>query len=77
MTGRDLIIYILENNLEDEPVIKNGQLIGFMSKTQAAEKFNVGTATIQVWMKEGMLEGFLLDEATIIPINSKKPGNLI
>ena len=38
MTGRELILYILENGLENEPVIKNGTFVGFMTVTQAAEK---------------------------------------
>ena len=75
MTGRDLIIYILQNNLENEPVIKDGQVIGFMSLTKAAEKFEVGEATIFAWLKLGMLNGFELDGNVLIPANSKKPGD--
>lgn len=76
MTGRDLIIYILENGLEDEPVIKNGMLVGFMNRMEAAEKFEVGVATIQVWLEYGVLEGFRLDEVIIIPKNVKRPEDL-
>ena len=39
MTGRDLIIYILENNLENEPVYKDGRLLGFLTVTEAAVEF--------------------------------------
>jgi hypothetical protein len=44
MTGRDLIVYILQNNLENEPVFKDGKFIGFMTEGEAAEKFDVGVA---------------------------------
>ena len=30
MTGRDLIVYILSNNLENEEVFKDGKFIGFI-----------------------------------------------
>ena len=45
VTGRDLILYILSNNLEDEEVFKDGKLIGFLTAWEAAEKMNVGIAT--------------------------------
>lgn len=76
MTGRDLIIYILENGLEDEPVVKNGMLVGFMNRIEAAEKLDVGVATVQVWLEHGVLEGFRLDEVIIIPKNVKRPEDL-
>lgn len=47
MTGRDLILYILKNNLEDEPVFQDGKFIGFMTVGEAAVKMNVGPATIR------------------------------
>lgn len=77
MTGRDLILYILENHLEDEPVIKNGEIIGFMNLMRAAEKFDVGTSTVHTWLCLGTLDGYVLDSNILIPMNAKKPGNLI
>lgn len=47
MTGKDLIIYILENDLEDKSIIdENGIPIWLMTVDEAALKMNVGTATI-------------------------------
>lgn len=57
MLGRDLIIYILQNNLENEPVVENGIFIGFMSAAEAAVKFNVAESTIRVWHILGKLKG--------------------
>lgn len=48
MTGRDLILYILTNGLEDKPIYEDGKILGFLTATEAAEKFNVGLATIKV-----------------------------
>ena len=37
MTGRELILYILSNGLENEPVFKDGKFIGFMTEEEARE----------------------------------------
>lgn len=58
MTGRDLIIYILENGLEDTNVFKNGKINGFLTVKEAAVKLGVGTATILLWYALGEIEGF-------------------
>lgn len=57
MTGRDLILYILENKLEDEIVIKDGIFVWLMDENEAAVKFNVGVATIRAWYITGQLSG--------------------
>ena len=53
MTGRELILYILQNNLENEVVINQGLFVGFLNEKEAAIKFNVGIATIKAWRKRG------------------------
>ena len=60
MTGRDLIVYILSNGLENNPVFKDGKFIGFISAGEAAAKLNVGVATICALVAQGKLEGFIL-----------------
>ena len=57
MTGRDLILYILQNNLEDEVVIKDGIFIWLMDANEAAVKFGVGVAQVNAWYVTGMLSG--------------------
>lgn len=57
MTGRDLILYILENRLEDEIVIKDGIFVWLMDEEEAAVKFGVGVAQIRAWYVTGMLDG--------------------
>ena len=70
MTGRELIIYILSNGLEDEPIYEDDKILGFITATEAAEKFNVGLATIKVWINEGMLDGIRIGEELYIPANA-------
>lgn len=72
MTGRDLIIYILENHLEDEQVLKDGKLLGFMTVNEAAVKFNVGPETIKLWFDMKVIKGFKLGEELYILMNQVK-----
>jgi len=68
MTGKELIIYILQNNLEDEEVIKDGALLGCLPAIDAAVKLCVGEAAIQAWVDIGYLDGFkLYDKLYILP----------
>lgn len=77
MTGRDLIIYILENGLEDEPVFKDGKFIGFITAIEAAEKMGVGTATIYTMLARKQLDGIVVVGNPIyIPANFKSPLNI-
>lgn len=57
MTGKELILYILQNNLENTVVLDGGVFIGFMTEDEAAVNFNVGIATIRGWYHCKMLEG--------------------
>ena len=57
MTGKELILYILQNNLEDTIVLQNGFFVGFMTEEEAAVKFGVGVAQIRAWYYCEMLKG--------------------
>lgn len=70
MTGRELILYILINNLEDEPIFKDGVLIGHMGIDEAAAKFGVGKATIKVWLRLGIIDGVEIGESIYIGANT-------
>ena len=67
MTGRDLIMYILSNNLEDEPIFKDGRLLGFLLEDEAARKCGVGTATIQTWISRGYIPAIKIYDKFYIP----------
>lgn len=67
MTGRELIMYILQNNLEDKPVLEDGKFVGFLTVEEVAVKFNVGPATIKTWIALGLLEGMSIGNTIYIP----------
>lgn len=73
MTGRDLIIYILENHLENEPIIDGGKFIGFMTIDEAAALFDVGSQTIKVWIAMNQLKSVKIGETIYIPKNAADP----
>lgn len=73
MTGRDLILYILSKGLENEPIVKDGKLIGFMTIDEAAAKMNVGAATIHVWIYQRRLDYITVGDSIYIPANSTSP----
>ena len=63
MTGRDLIIYILENKLESE------RILNLMTIDEAAAKYNVGPATIRVWLDYDVISGIKLGDTIYILYN--------
>lgn len=66
MTGRELIIYILQHNLEDEEIFKDGTIVGFMSEEEAAIEHNVGVSTIRTACDIGLLQGFKIGEKVFL-----------
>lgn len=75
MTGRDLILYILENDLEDELVFDDSKFIGFMTAEEAAVKFGVGIATINSWVREDIIDGIFVRQAVYISANATPTFN--
>lgn len=67
MIGRDLIIYILENKLEDERVFEDGTFLGFITPNEFASKKGVGVATVFTWIFRGQLEHVRLGNTYLIP----------
>lgn len=72
MTGRELIIYILKNDLENEPVFKDGKFIGFITAVEAARKLNVGIATIYTWISQGLVDCLVIGGIVYIPADLEK-----
>lgn len=72
MTGRELIMYILENKLEDVDVY---EFIfysdAFLDIHQVARKFEVGEATVNAWVTSGYLKAFVINGKLRIPSNAK------
>lgn len=76
MTGRELIVYILENHLENEEICKIGKIVGFLSIEEAAEKFEVGPATIVALYNMHKLRGVTIGDKIYILTNPESPGNM-
>ena len=74
MTGRDLIVYILANNLENESVFKDGSVVGYITASEAAAKANVGIATIYAWVNCGLLNCMIISGNMYIPADFTPPA---
>ncbi|MBR6641696.1 MAG: helix-turn-helix domain-containing protein [Clostridia bacterium] len=70
MTGRELIIYILENNLENELIFNNDKILGFMTVPEAAVLFGVGPHTIEVWADLNIIPSIKIGGIIFIPANA-------
>lgn len=73
MTGRDLIIYILQNGLENEEVFKDGKFIGFKTMDEVAVELGVGTATVEAWCKLRMMKYVTVGDLYLIPGDYTNP----
>lgn len=60
MTAREWIVYIIQNHLEDEPIVKDGRILGLLTVEEAAAKADVGAATIYIWQRLGWIDGVVL-----------------
>lgn len=76
MTGRDLIVYILKNGLEDKPVIEDGRLVGFMTVEEAANKLGFGIHTIHTLVDLGLVDSVSIGDAVYIPDNTDVAASL-
>ena len=71
MTGRELILYILENNLENVKVFDNGRFLGFLTVAEFAAKWDVGVETVRLWVDLGYVDGMIVYDELYIPCNAK------
>lgn len=76
MTGRDLIIYIVQNHLEDAPIDENGRFLNLISTKEAAVKFNVGEATIRIWYQMKGIDGVMIGDTLYILPDAQPRVNL-
>lgn len=66
MTGRELIMWILVNKLEDSELLKDGEVYGFTSIEKAAAELEFGPASVQAMMlAEGMSPHIIGDKMYI------------
>lgn len=70
MTCIDLVKYIINNNLENEPVFKNGTFVGFVPAEAAAMMLGVGIATIEALGHMNKIEYVKIGNVPYVSINS-------
>jgi len=70
LTGRDLIMFILQNKLEDIDIPIPDIL---MSEEDVAVRFEVGLPTVRVWREIGMLKGIQIGEKIYYLKNTTDP----
>lgn len=69
MTGRDLIIFILENKFEDEVFFEDGNIPGFMTLNEYAAYRDVGVETVKLWYYYGYVDAVRIGDALYFPKN--------
>lgn len=69
MTGREMIIYILANGLEDEEVIKDGRIMGFIRDDDLAVQLGYGPSTVKALIVIGDIpNGVNIDDRYFVPL---------
>lgn len=63
MTGKDLIMYVLRCNLENEQILKVGESLKLITTDEVAAETKVGPATIRVWHERGDIPGIKIDNS--------------
>lgn len=66
MTGRDLIIYILDNDLKDVSIFDEKFFSGFISVEDAAKRLEAGTATVMALIRMNRIRAFETSDSIYI-----------
>lgn len=74
MTGRDWIVYILNNKLEDQPIFHNGRLLGFMTIEEIATQLGVGKATVHAMVSMNKIDYICIGETVLFPASQPLIG---
>lgn len=78
ITGKDIIIYILENELVDKVVISNSDISDiFLSSEEVAIKFGVGVSVIETLYELGMIKGYNIGGRLYFPKNIENPKGVM
>ena len=70
MTCKELILYILANDLENELVFNNGKFVGFMTVDEVALELNIGIAAVCALVEREVLDHICIDTTLFIPAHS-------
>ena len=78
MTGKDLIVYILRHDLENEVIFDNGIFSKlFYTCEEVAVNFGVGTSTVRGWHMLGMIQGYDMNGCLYFPRSIEDPRSKI
>lgn len=70
ITGRDLMVYILQNHLEDEEIFKDGTIFpkafGFVDVEEAAAATGTGVWSIKALIALGLTYGVTINDQDYI-----------
>lgn len=72
MIGKDLIIYILNNGLENSDVVDILKK-ALLTEKQIAAKFCVGVDTIRAWQSLHFIDGFMIGNSVYYYVDTKDP----
>lgn len=75
MTCKELMLYILANDLEHELVFDHGRFVGFMTIDEVALKMNIGIAAVCALIEQGMLDHICVGNTLFVPANFKTERN--
>ena len=75
MTGRELIIYILENDLVDKEVFGDDSLFQseFYTADEAAILWGCGSATVKALIEIGRVKGFKIGDCYFVLVKQPNP----
>lgn len=73
MTGRELIMFILENHLEDVECLTDDKLPGFIAVEEAAVRWGCGPHTVMALTEMKKIPGVKFGEKFYIPEDTKNP----
>lgn len=74
MTGKELILHILQNNLEDEQISFENGFLDFITVNEAAVKYDVGPETVKIWFTLGIIDGIRIGETVYILPDARPKG---
>ena len=73
MTGRDMIVFILDHHLEGYKIFDNGSILGFITAKEAAVKFGVGVETIIAWIGKEKIIGVQVGDQYLVSAFAEDP----
>lgn len=73
MTGRELIILILQNNMEDMVIFEDGKIPGLLTALEAAAKWNTGQYSVYAAYKNKQIRGVWIGDELYIYDGQENP----